>query len=181
MSTPACRRLWLPSICASRVRQRPLMDIDALATPLATSINRWPCLTEEPCGLPHKQHVQGRHDDMSKNLGNRNHLGIPTGNPWNPGGDGHPMAHQDRPLLLSHSLPPSITQISVPSCNQWLGTSSRSCGGSNEIGVKWLQVFQSCTAKLPVRRMVRAWVRCAGVHSVHHGGTSATGPCCVRY
>ena len=47
-------------------------------------MNRWPWLVEQPCHLPHKWHFEGRRDDVSKNLGNWNYRGIPTGNPWTP-------------------------------------------------------------------------------------------------
>ena len=50
-------------------------------------------------------------------------------------GGGHPLAHRDRFLPLSPAL---SHRISLPSRRQWWGISCRSCGGSSEIGVKWL-------------------------------------------
>ena len=50
--------------------------------------------------------LRGRRDDVSKNLGNRNYRGIPTGNPWNP------VVATPWPTetVLSHSLPPSLAE-----------------------------------------------------------------------
>ena len=41
------------------------VQTEALATPPATSMNRWPWLAEQPCRLPHKRQFEGRRDDVS--------------------------------------------------------------------------------------------------------------------
>ena len=56
----------------------------ALATPIATSMKRWPLLAEQQGRLPHKRHLVCRLDDVSKYSLKRNYQGIPTGNLWNP-------------------------------------------------------------------------------------------------
>ena len=107
--------------------QDPTQNIQALATPPATSMNMWPWLAKQPCRLPHKRHFEGRHDDGSKNLGNWNNRGIPIGNPWNP------------VVATLWSTETVLSRlISVPSHRQWWGTSCRSCGGSTVAEVKWL-------------------------------------------
>ena len=98
-------------------------------------------------------HTTGNFHDWLSNLAAYHTSGIMRGSWWHvqefrpselprdshqkhmESGGGHPLAHRDRPLPLSPTL---SHRISMPNRCQWWGTSCRSCGGSSEIGVKWL-------------------------------------------